>query len=247
MDEVFSLSESEFSKFFEVITSFHTIRDMDEMLAAIFQKISSVIDIEGISIALHDPKNKEFYFIRTIEETRGASGHNKSIKRFPDDIGVAGWVMTNNRTTITNDVSEDKRYYNGLDSPEDFNTKSMICVPLLTRKGFLGVLYALNKENGIFTSREKRILEIISSTIAVSLENARLYGELKNHVQALEREKRMLHIQVQGQAGFKKIIGSSPPMRRMFELMEKVLHTTTTVLIQGGPYKSDRDRTAHPR
>lgn len=233
MDQGFSLSEKEFSLFCEVITSFHTIRNMDEMLVAIFQKISSFIDIQGASIALHDPANKEFYFIRTIEKGKSRGESNNHFLRFPDHIGVAGWVMSNKRAAIINDVSEDHRYYDGLDSKEDFFTQSMICVPLRTRKGFLGVLYALNKESGAFTEREEMILEIISGTIAVSLENARLYGELKDHVHALEREKRILLNQVQAKSGFNDIIGSSPPMRRLFDLMEKVLDTTTTVLIEG--------------
>jgi len=233
MQEEFSRSEKEFSLFCEVITSFHTIRNMDDMLVAIFHKISSVIDIQGASIALHDPANKEFYFIRTIEEGKSRGESDNHFLRFPDNIGVAGWVMTNNRAAIINDVSEDHRFYDGLDSKEDFITQSMICVPLRTRKGFLGVLYALNKESGAFTEREEKILEIFSGTIAVSLENARLYGELKDHVHALEREKRILVNQVRAKSGFNEIIGSSLPMRRMFDLMEKVLDTTTTVLIQG--------------
>jgi Nif-specific regulatory protein len=233
MKEGFFLSEKEFSLFSEVITSFHTIRDMDDMLNAVFQKIRSVINIQGASIALHDPENKEFYFICTVEEGKNRGESNTRFLRFPDNIGVAAWVMNNNRTATLNDVSQDPRFYGGLNNKGDFVTQSMICVPLRTRKGFLGVFYALNKESSIFTERDEKILDIISGTIAVSLENARLYGELKDHVHALEREKRLLLHQVRAEAGFKEIIGSSAPMRRMFELMEKVLDTTTTVLIQG--------------
>ena len=153
--------------------------------------------------------------------------------RFPDDKGVAGWVRENNCAAVINDVSADNRFFSGMDAKGHFNTRSMICVPLKTRKGFLGVLYALNKINGQFSEREEKILEILSGTIAVSIENARLYGELKDHVHSLEREKRLLLCQAQARSGFKEIIGSSLPMRRMFELIEKVIDTPTTVLIQG--------------
>ncbi len=66
VDELY-LSEKDLSLFGEVIASFHTITDLDEMLATIFLKIRSIFDIEGSSIALHDPANKEFYFFRTVE------------------------------------------------------------------------------------------------------------------------------------------------------------------------------------
>ncbi len=233
MAEQFHLSDKEFSLFCEVTTSFHTIRDMDEMILDIFSKIKSILNIEGASIALHDAADKEFYFIRTVGECAGMKNTDNAALRFPDDKGVAGWVRENNCAAVINDVSRDKRFFSGMDVKGHFNTQSMICVPLQTRKGFLGVLYALNKINGQFSEREEKILVILSGTIAVSIENAKLYGELKDHVHSLEREKRLLLSQAQAGSGFKEIIGSSLPMRRMFELIEKVIDTPTTVLIQG--------------
>jgi Nif-specific regulatory protein len=233
MEDGLFLSEEEFSLFCDVVTSFHTIRVMDDILVAIFAKIRTIIDIQGFSIALHDPTKKEFYFIRTVEKGKARGESEEGFLRFADNIGVAGWVMSNNRAAVINDVSVDHRFYAGLDSTDEFVTRSMICVPLRTRKGFLGVFYALNKAGGGFTGRDEKILTILSGTIGVALENARLYGELKDHVHALEREKRLLLRQVRAEVGFAEIIGSSAPMRRMFDLMEKVLNSTTTVLIQG--------------
>jgi Nif-specific regulatory protein len=94
-------------------------------------------------------------------------------------------------------------------------------------------LYALNKQQGDFRERDRRLLEILSDTIAVSLENARLYGDLKDHVHALQRERQSLLAKVESGSGFNGIIGSGLPMRRMFELMSKVMDTTAAVLIQG--------------
>ena len=227
-----SLSANEFSLFYDIATSLHTIRDMDAMLATIFRKITSIFEIEGLSIALHDPNSKAFHFIQTVEGMTGAKERNRPII-FADHQGIAGWVKQRNESAIINDVSQDERFFNGVDARENFSTRSMICVPLRTRRGFLGVLYALNKKTGIFTEREKKILEILSGTIAVSIENARLYGELKEHVHSLEQEKRRLEIQVRDGSTFREIIGDSPPMRRMFDLLDKVIDTPTTILIQG--------------
>ena len=233
MQKNFKLTEKEFSLICEVITSFHAIHDMEEMFLVIFQKIRSIFDIDGASLALHDPERKEFYFIRTVEGSGSMQKLDNRSLRFPDHKGVAGWVMENNRTAVINDVSTDPRYFDGMDAEDTFVTKSMICTPLRTRKSFLGVLYALNKIRGKFSERDARILEILSGTIAVSVENARLYGELNDHVHALEREKRVLLSSAQAESGFKEIIGSSPSMRRMFGLIRKVIDTPTSVLVQG--------------
>jgi len=233
MPREFHLSEKEFSLFCQIITSFHTIHDMEEMFLVIFQKIKSVFNIDGASLAMHDPVRKEFYFIRTVEEAHKITSYGDFPLRFPDHKGVAGWVMEQNRTAYINDVSRDPRFFDRMDANNDFVTKSMICAPLRTRKGFLGVLYALNKKSGVFSERDARIFEILSGTIAVSLENARLYGELKDNLHALEREKRLLLSQVRIESGFKEMIGSSLPMKRMFDLINKILDSPTTILIQG--------------
>ena len=232
MVDEFSLTGDEFSHICEAVTSFQTIRDMDKMLVAISDKLRALIAVEGVSIALHDPANKEFYFIYTIEEGGGEHAPREPL-RFPDSHGVAGWVMSSMQPVTINDVSEDNRYFGGLPGKHDFITKSMICLPLKTRRGFIGVLYALNKLDGNFTPREQKIFEIVSGTIAVSIENGLLYDELTNNVRRLKEERRLLLSQVRSKSSFTSIIGSSPPMRQMFDLIEKVIDTSTTILIQG--------------
>lgn len=233
MADQLTLPEKDLTLFSEVISSFHSIRDLDEILTSILQKIRPLFDIEGASIALHDPSQSEFYFYRTIEENLTTGKQPAPPPRFPDDKGIASWVMEHNRTVVIDDVSSDPRVFSNINSKDSFVTRSMICVPLRTRKRFLGVLYALNKISSLFTERDRKLLEILSGTVATSLENATLYGELKNTISTLEREKKVLLAQNRYNTGFKEIIGSSPPMRTMFGLMEKVIDIPTTVLILG--------------
>jgi Nif-specific regulatory protein len=228
-----SFTKEDLTLLYDTSTSIHAIRNLDEMLRSIMAKIKTVFHIEGASIALHDIDQKEFYFIRTVEEEKDRDYVNMQKMRFPDHLGVAGWVLRENRPVIIPDVSKDDRFYKGLNHKEDFVTKSMICVPLRTRKGLLGVLYALNKLEGEFTDKEVRLLEILSGTIAISIENARLYGELKQYASSLEQENRMLKSDLQDLFNIQGVIGSSPAMRRVFALLDKVMDTTTSVLIQG--------------
>jgi Nif-specific regulatory protein len=228
-----SFANEDLALFYDVSTSIHAIRDLDAMLRSILRKIKTVFQIEGASIALHDRDRKEFYFIRTVEEEKNANATRMQRMRFPDHVGVAGWVLRENRSVVIADVSKDDRFFEGIDLQEDFVTRSMICIPLRTRKGLLGVLYALNKLHGEFTDREARLLEILSGTIAISIENARLYGEVKQYASSLEQENRMLKSEAQARFNLQGVIGSSPAMRRLFVLLDKVMDTTTSVLIQG--------------
>ena len=233
MADELHLSQTDLSLLRELIISFQTTHDIDDMFSEMQQKIAPLLNIEGSSIALHDPGKKEFYFYRSHEGSSRDGRQSIASFTFPDDRGIAGWVMDRNQSVIINDAASDDRVYTSDDMKSDFVTRSMICVPLQTRRSFIGVFYALNKLTGDFTQKDRKLLEILSGTIAASLENARLYGELRDHLHALEEEKRLLISQAKSAAGFKEIIGTSRPMRNLFELMEKVIATPTTVLIQG--------------
>ncbi|MGD2187845.1 MAG: sigma 54-interacting transcriptional regulator, partial [Desulfobacterales bacterium] len=189
--------------------------------------------IEGASIALHDPQQKEFYFIRTVEEQQKGSRDHVQGMRFADDYGIAGWVLREKEPVLIPDVSRDERFTNQLDIQQNLDTRSMICVPLKTRKGMIGVLYALNKHIAEFTPKDMRLLEILSGTIAVSIENARLYGEIKQYASSLEKENLRLKSECQMRFNVQGIIGSSAAMQNVFAMLEKVIGTDTTVLIQG--------------
>jgi Nif-specific regulatory protein len=227
------LSKPEYRLFYELSTALHAIQDLDEMLRLVLREIKKVLRIEGASIAIHDAATRELYFIHTIEEeNKSTSGGHKEI-RFPDHLGVAGWVLRENKTAVIPDVTKDERFYGGVDEKERRITRSMICVPLRTRKGTIGVLYALNKLEGTFTPSEGRLLEILSGTIAIAIENAKLYGELKQRATNLEQENRRLLQEIQDRFNIQGVIGSSPPMRKIYALISKVIDTPTSVLIQG--------------
>ncbi len=217
----------------DVSASIQAFTDLDDLLRHILKKIKEAYDIEGASIALHDPARQEFYFIRTVEAENGQGHLEATEMRFPDDYGVAAWVFRENQSVIIPDVSKDDRFANTLHLQQQFKTRSMICTPLNTRKERIGVLYALNKRQGVFTEHDARLLEILAGPIAISIENARLYGELKQQADHLATENVRLKAQVQERFHLQGIVGACPAMEKVFNLVEKVIDNTTSVLIQG--------------
>jgi len=227
------LNKEDLDLLYEVSTSIHAIHDLNEMLRNVLSKTKEVFRIEGASIALHDRRHKELYFIRTVEEQRGNALQKMDEMRFPDDYGVAGWVLREQKAVLIPDVSRDERFTRQLDIQQTLDTRSMICVPLKTRKGVIGVLYALNKHDAEFAEKDLRLLEILSGPIAVAIENARLYGEVRQYASSLEKENLRLKTECQARFNLQGIIGSSAAMQRVFALLDKVIDTGTTVLIQG--------------
>ena len=64
---------------------------------------------------------------------------------------------------------------------------SVLCMPLLDRGELVGLLYAENSlTRGAFTGDRIHTLQLLASQAAISLENARLYQEIRSHANALE-------------------------------------------------------------
>jgi Nif-specific regulatory protein len=228
-----SFTRQDLQLIYDVSTSIHAIKDFDEMLHVVLHKIREVFRIDGASLALHEPEQKEFFFIQTVEMQQGADNKNIEGMHFPDHLGVAGWVLRNNQPVLIPDTSKDERVLKEFSLDKKLTTRSMICVPLRTPKAIIGVLYAINKLEGSFTAKDSRLLEILSVTLAMAIENAKNYGMLKRYANSLEEQNRRLMSEVQQRFEVQGLIASSTSMRQLFSLMEKVIDVTTTILIQG--------------
>ncbi|MBD2578035.1 ATP-binding sensor histidine kinase [Oscillatoria sp. FACHB-1406] len=67
--------------------------------------------------------------------------------------------------------------------------KSVLCAPILRQGQAIGILYLENDlAFGAFTEERLEILQIITAQAAISIENARLYREVENYSQELQRE-----------------------------------------------------------
>src|SRR5262249_33283005 len=68
----------------------------------------------------------------------------------------------------------------------DHQARSVLCLPLLNQARLTGVLYLENNlAPHVFVPRRTAVLKLLASEAAISLENARLYGDLA------EREARI--------------------------------------------------------
>jgi signal transduction histidine kinase len=67
-----------------------------------------------------------------------------------------------------------------------YQTRSILCVPLLAQGKVIGALEALNKCDGPFTEDDQRLLASLADLAAQSIQNARLHDELQRSAQRLQ-------------------------------------------------------------
>lgn len=108
-----------------------------------------------------------------------------------DEI-AAGEVIKSGKPIIVSDASKSPDLYPKRDKKFGYQTKNLLEVPLKTSDRTLGVLCAINKKEGIFNQADIELLNMISGTVALSIENARFSKDIKDahqEVMSLNRTK----------------------------------------------------------
>jgi len=123
-----------------------------------------------------DRGNRELFF----EVAVGDKGEKVKELRLKKGEGIAGWVAEKGEPVIVHDVQSDPRFFRGADEKSEFFTRDMICVPVKTKDEILGVLQTINKRSGSFDNEDMEILCALANQVAVAIENANLYQELKD-------------------------------------------------------------------
>src|SRR5579862_3385510 len=176
---------------YDVSRSLHALIELNELVPVIVEKTKALLDAEGCSVILLDETGRELYFPWVSPENSAVAERLRQL-RMPADKGIAGTVVQTGQSLLVPDVHRDPRFYAQMDEQTGGDTQSILAAPLRTQHGIIGVIECINKRNGDFTQAELTFLEALAATIAVSLENARLYETLKRSEARLRDEVALL-------------------------------------------------------
>jgi phosphoserine phosphatase RsbU/P len=154
--------------------------DLQELMTIVMEKAKDVMNAEACSILLYNRETKKLEFEVALcgEDSTSALLKKKIILDMGQ--GIAGWVAKNKKLLVIKDVKNDKRFFQDADKMTGFITKSIIAVPLIGRRGLIGVAEIINPGKKEY---DLEILQILSTHFAIAIENA-FY-----HRESLEKER----------------------------------------------------------
>ncbi len=106
-------------------------------------------------------------------------------------------------------------------------------VPLAGRDRMLGILALGKHEDTAYRRDEIDFLLQVSSQVAVAVENALVYGELRKLKDNFSEERVYLQDETRSELKFEEIVGRSAALQRVLRQVEVVAPTDSGVLIQG--------------
>ncbi|RZA09902.1 MAG: HD domain-containing protein [Proteobacteria bacterium] len=136
-----------------------------------------LLGCEGATLYLIDEEKNELYF-ETIVGAVNAQ-QLKEIRLKIDENSIAGSVALKRSPLLVNNMESEARHDKRADKKNSFRTRTMVCVPVEARGRLLGVLQAINREEGLFTDADQRLLSTLGNQVAIAVENAQLYENVK--------------------------------------------------------------------
>jgi len=185
----------------------------------ILRGMVSLFDREAGSIILH--------------QSFGLTEEQKARGIYSLGEGVTGQVVETGKTMVVPRLRDDPSFLNRTQSRNggaDMNS-SFFCVPILHGKKVLGTISAERTyDNRRLFKQDVELMATIASMIAPAVE---LYLTENIDRVRLEGENRRLQNALKERFKPSNIIGNSKPMQEVYQLIDKIAATKTTVLILG--------------
>ncbi len=162
--------------------------DLSQLLDIIAELAAQLTHTASASVLLIDDETGELRFVAVTGQ------HSANLKPVvvPLDRSIAGTVARENRPLLIRDVRTDPRWYQPADRASGFETRSIIAVPLQLHGKVIGVVEAVNKQNGTEMSWDDvEILSTLATQAAVAVNNARLLAQLQAAYDELNELDRM--------------------------------------------------------
>jgi signal transduction histidine kinase len=144
--------------------------DLPAVLRSAIHAAADAIRAEACSILLQDTGSQEMHF-HVVDGPQ--TGDLAQVAVPIDDHSIAGWVAGHRRSALVPDAYRDSRFTPTYDQRTGFRTRSVLCVPLVARDRFLGVIQLLNRRDGeVFDEDDLELAEAVAGLIAVAIHNA---------------------------------------------------------------------------
>ena len=207
--------------------------EIGQLIPFVVAECREALDAEGASVLLLDEEHNELYFPYISEEDPEVAQRLARL-RFSAELGIAATALKTGKALKVNDAQNDPSHYHGIDSQTGLTTRNLLAAPLTTHQGTIGVVEVVNGRGAKgFTDDDLSFLEAISGSIAIAIENARLYAQVRDSEASLQTQVGALRRDLARHDVFGEIVGTGPAMAEVLRLMETAAASSITVLIHG--------------
>lgn len=164
----------------EAARVFNSTLEYEELIRLVLRLVMKAVSAEAAMVFRidHDRTDMKIRMMKSTEDDV------RIVTRELGD-GSVGWVARYKEPLIINDPSHDLRVDPGIARECGIVPQSIISLPLVGKGQMIGVVAAMNSAGSHFSEQDLDILTGLNNQIAVAIDNAHLYREVKK--EALEK------------------------------------------------------------
>lgn len=171
------------SRILEISQQLTSMLDLEPLLQEIIRAAAELTGTEAASIMLYDETIGELRFAAAT----GANSDQLANMRVPIEGSIAGSIFRSSRAMLITQADQDPRHYDRIDQAIDFQTRTILGVPLSIKDRSIGVLEVINKcGDALFSEEDTQILSTLAAQAAIAIQNAQLISALQKAYKKLD-------------------------------------------------------------
>ncbi|MEE9392930.1 MAG: sigma 54-interacting transcriptional regulator [Planctomycetota bacterium] len=237
----------------EVTKALNSELDLKRCLTLIMDAVIQLTDAErGFLILVDDNTAPKVKLARNFDQESVTKADMKFSRSLVDEVLKTG------QPVVSSSAQNDRRF-SAFESVGMLKLRSVLCLPFRVRGRTIGLIYLDHRfRSGAFTGVEFEFIEAFTDQAAIAIENARLYernkkaeGELRQRSQEIDELNSVLNTKIREQEidvesfrshapkkadfefDYDFIIGDSPRMMEIFQLLERVIPSDVPILVTG--------------
>ncbi|MFZ5917956.1 MAG: response regulator [Chloroflexota bacterium] len=199
--------------------------NLDEVLPATLDNVLSVLEMYAGAVCLLDEAGGHL----TVQAHQGFSPpglDSLTAFRWERGQGVVGQVAASGEPVLVTDICGLEPWAGAVANGTAQANLSLLCVPLPARDRVLGTLVVLRSRPPGFDLPERALLAAIGRQMGISVDNARLYTEMRQFAQELERSQAQL-VQAEKLAAMGRLTASiAHELNNPLQAVQNCLHLT---------------------
>ena len=204
-------------------------QDLRSLISAVMVRIKSATDSDGVSILLQTQSEGDLDLYTLDFRSEGRSISERTVISVVGPI--ANHVLTTRQPWAGTRKQASENFHSEPLLKEQFSTACML--PLCGRDRVVGTLSLFRTQCNPYNDDELDFLSGVCSQLTLLLENALACREISELKDKLAQEKLYLEEEIRSEMNFDQIVGDSPALRQVLEMVQTVAPSDSTVLLLG--------------
>jgi Nif-specific regulatory protein len=216
-----SITREQFELLYNISRKLNSLEYEEGLIDETLDLVINVVNAERGLFAKYDTAKNDFEIIAARNVKKESIQDLSSFSS-----GILQKVVQNKKPFLYHDVQSDPSL-SQFDSVQIHRIKSVLGVPIIKDGNVWGVILVdsqINRKE--FTEENLIFLDFFSNLVSLALDKIL-------NLQKLEKENLYLKNQLQSTQKIPEIVGDSPAIKKLFQLIHKVASTDATVLILG--------------